>query len=409
MAWLVSKQGVCRPSGQGYPAICEVGRARPKPERSLTRRVKRASLRETRQGRRVNTINKMNIRTIDWKNGRVRIIDQTKLPQKLVYLNIDKIGVLSRAIKIMQVRGAPALGAAAALGVYLGVKDYSGSDWLGFSRKLNAAEKYIASSRPTARNLFWGIERVTTAALKNNRKPVFKIKKAILEEAEKIMQEDSLSCRKIGSYGAKLLKRDSKVLTICNAGILATIDYGTALGVIYSACDQGKKVKVFSCETRPLLQGSRLSSWELYKQGVDVTMIADNTAASLMAERKVDLVITGADRIAANGDSANKIGTLNLAILCKYHKIPFYIAAPKSTFDFKIKNGQGIKIEMRNPGEVTSILLKKSIAPAGAKVINPAFDVTPHELISAIITDKGVIRPPYIKNIRRVLRGNKCI
>lgn len=351
----------------------------------------------------------MNIRTIDWKNNKVRIIDQTKLPQRLVYLNIDKPADLWQAIKDLQVRGAPALGAAAALGVYLRIRNYPGVDWRGFSRKLNAAAKYIASARPTARNLFWGIERVCAAALKNNKQPVLKIKRAILDEAKRIMREDAVSCRKIGRYGAKLFKHNSRVLTICNAGILATIDYGTALGVIYSACGQGKKIKVFSCETRPLLQGSRLSTWELYKQGVDVTMIADNTASSLMAEKKVDLVIAGADRIAANGDSANKIGTFNLAILCKYHKIPFYIAAPISTFDFRIKSGKGIKIEMRNIREVTSILLKKSIAPIGAKAVNPAFDVTPYQLISGIITDKGIIRPPYIKNIRSIIGRSKCI
>jgi len=351
----------------------------------------------------------MNIRTIDWKNGKVRIIDQTQLPQKLVYLNIDKIEDLWRAIKTMQVRGAPALGAAAALGMYLGIRNYPGVDWSGFSRKLNAVARYISSSRPTARNLFWGMERVYGVALKNNKQPVSKIKQIILKEGKRIMQEDISSCRKIGFYGAQLLKHNSRVLTICNAGILATIDYGTALGVIYSACAQNKKIKVFSCETRPLLQGSRLSAWELYKQGVDVTMIADNTAASLMAQGKVDLVIAGADRIAANGDSANKIGTLNLAILCKYHKIPFYIAAPGSTFDFRIKSGREIKIEMRNTGEVTNILFKKRIAPAGVNAINPAFDVTAHQLISAIITDKGVIRPPYIENIRKIIGGNKCI
>jgi methylthioribose-1-phosphate isomerase len=275
----------------------------------------------------------------------------------------------------------------------------------GFKRKLSRASKYIASSRPTARNLFWGIERVCAIALKHSRKPVFKIKEAILDEAKKIMREDAYSCRRIGYYGAKLLKAGSRVLTICNAGILATIDYGTALGVIYSACRQGKQIKVFSCETRPLLQGSRLTAWELSKQGVDVMMIADNTAALLMADGKIDLVIAGSDRIAANGDAANKIGTMNLAILCKYHKIPFYIAAPKSTFDLKLKSGQGIKIEMRNPQEVTKILLKKNVAPRGAGAINPAFDVTPHQLISAIITDKGVIRKPYAKNIKRILKG----
>lgn len=351
----------------------------------------------------------MSIRTIDWKNNKIRLIDQTKLPQKLVYIDIDNLKSLWQAIKELKVRGAPALGAAAGLGMYLGVKDYPGADWLGFSRKLNTTAKYIAGSRPTARNLFWGIERICAVALKNRDEPVSKIKEIIFSESRKIMREDMLSCRKIGGYGAKLLKDNNRVLTICNAGILATIDYGTALGVIYSAQNQGKKIKVFSSETRPLLQGARLSAWELNKQGVDVTMIADNTAAWLMRNGEVDAVITGADRIAANGDSANKIGTFNLAILAKYHKIPCYIAAPKSTFDLKIKNGNGIEIEMRKREEVTKILLKKDTAPFGAKVLNPAFDVTPSRLISGIITDYGVIRSPYLKNIKKILRVEKCV
>ncbi|MFH1191725.1 MAG: S-methyl-5-thioribose-1-phosphate isomerase, partial [Candidatus Omnitrophota bacterium] len=196
---------------------------------------------------------------------------------------------------------------------------------------------------------------------------------------------------------------NDRVLTICNAGILATIDYGTALGVIYSAQKQGKKIKVFSSETRPLLQGSRLSTWELHKQGVDVTMIADNTAAKLMCDGQIDMVIAGADRIAANGDTANKIGTFNLAVLAKYHAIPFYIAAPFSTFDLKIKNKTGIKIETRKPEEITRILFKKEIAPKKAKVFNPAFDLTPYQLISGIITDKGIIRMPYSQNIKKIL------
>lgn len=345
----------------------------------------------------------MYIRTIDWKNNQVRIIDQTKLPQKFVYINIDNLKDLWQAIKILQVRGAPALGAAAALGVYLGIKDYPGLDWSGFNRKLNVVAKYLASSRPTARNLFWGIERVCAQAKDNQEQPISKIKQIILAEAKLIMQEDRVACRKIGDYGAKLLKNNSRVLTICNAGILATIDYGTALGVIYSAAKQGKKIKVFSSETRPLLQGCRLSAWELNQQGIDVRMIADNTAASLMKDGLIDIVIAGADRIAANGDSANKIGTYNLAILCQYHKIPFYIAAPKSTVDLKIKSGKSIKIEMRQGKEVTQILFQKNIAPIGAKVLNPAFDVTDHRLISGIITEKGIIRPPYSKMLRKVL------
>ena len=345
----------------------------------------------------------MHIRTIDWKSNKIRIIDQTKLPCKLVYINIDRLKDLWQAIKIMQVRGAPALGAAAALGMYLGIKDYLGSDEIKFSQRINVVAKYIGSSRPTARNLFWGIERIKRVALANKGRSVFKIKQIILAEAKLIMREDMLVCRKIGFYGAKLLKNNSRVLTICNAGILATIDYGTALGVIYSACAAGKQIKVFSCETRPLLQGARLSTWELHKQGVDVTLIADNTAAALMAEGLIDIVITGADCIAANGDTANKIGTFNLAILAKYHSIPFYVAAPRSTFDLKIKDQAGIKIEMRKPREITSILFEKDIAPAKAKVVNPAFDLTPGELISGIITEDGIIRMRYLQNIKRIL------
>ena len=346
----------------------------------------------------------MNIRTIDWKNNKVRLIDQTKLPQRLVYIDIDNPKDLWRAIKIMQVRGAPALGAAGALGVYLGIKNYSGRNWQGFECALKKAAKYIASSRPTARNLFFGIERVCAAAKRNKHETIFKIKQSILSEAKKIMQEEMVSCRRIGSFGAKLFKDNSTVLTICNAGILATIDYGTALGVIYSAKEQGKKIKVFSSETRPLLQGARLSAWELHKKGIAVTMIADNTAAKLMCDGEIDIVITGADRIAANGDCVNKIGTLNLAILAKYHNVPFYIAAPQSTFDLKVNCGRNIKIEMRKACEVAKILMTRNIAPAGAKVWNPAFDITPYRLISGIITDKGIIKLPYFKNIKKAFK-----
>ncbi|MFH0917981.1 MAG: S-methyl-5-thioribose-1-phosphate isomerase [Candidatus Omnitrophota bacterium] len=350
----------------------------------------------------------MNVRTGDWKNITIRIIDQTKLPQKLVHVDIDRLKDLWQAIKIMQVRGAPALGAAAGLGMYLGIKDYPGSDWSKFSRRLNATARYIGSSRPTARNLFWGIERISAVALANQKQPISKIKQLILAQAQLIMRQDMAACRKIGAYGAKLLKDRSKVLTICNAGILATIDYGTALGVIYSACAQGKKIKVFTSETRPLLQGARLSTWELYQQGVDVTLIADNTAAKLMRDGEIDIVITGADRIAANGDTANKIGTFNLAVLAKYHGIPFYVAAPRSTFDLKTKNAAAIKIEMRQTAEVTKILFKRKVASPKAKVFNPAFDLTPQQLISAIVTDYGIIRPPYLKNISKIFKENKC-
>lgn len=348
----------------------------------------------------------MGIRTIDWKNEKIRIVDQTKLPLKLVYLNIGSLPKLWRAIKVMQVRGAPALGAAAALGMYLGIKDYSGSDVAGFNRKLKSCAKYIGSSRPTARNLFWGIEQILNVAQTNRKQPVARIKQAILAKAKSIMQQDMAVCRKLGDCGAKLLKPGSRILTICNAGILATIDYGTALGVVYSAAAAGKQVKVYSCETRPLLQGARLSAWELSRQGVEVTMIADNTAAKLMQEGLIDAVITGADRIAANGDAANKIGTFNLAVLAKYHRIPFYIAAPKSTFDLSLKDQSEIKIELRQAAEVTTLLFKKQIAPAGARVLNPAFDITPHQLITGIITEEGLILKLTPHNIRKILKEN---
>ena len=335
----------------------------------------------------------MNMRTIEWKNNKIKIIDQTKLPGKLEYLYIKDLETLWHAIRELKVRGAPALGAAAALGIYLGIRDANKKNFKDFAALIDKTAKYIASSRPTARNLFWGIERMASVAVRNKEKPMSAIKKLMFREAEKIIEEDREACRKIGDFGSALLKSGDSVLTVCNAGILATIDYGTALGVIYRAHEKGKKIKVFACETRPLLQGARLTAWELKKKGIDVTLICDNMAASLMHEGKIDKVITGADRIVSNGDSANKIGTYGLAILAKYHKIPFYVAAPMSTFDTEISTGKDIPIEQRPREEVTELFFKKPIAARGVKVYNPAFDVTPHELITAIITDKGIINP----------------
>jgi methylthioribose-1-phosphate isomerase len=348
------------------------------------------------------------INTIVWEKNKVRIINQVKLPLKLEFINLDDLHELWKAIRSLKVRGAPALGAAAALGVYLGVKDLKTVSWKKFHSRLKKVIRYIGSSRPTARNLFWGLERVYQTACANKTKPVSRLKQLILLEAKHILEEDKASCRKMGSFGEKLLKDGATVMTICNAGALATVDYGTALGVIYSAKVKGKRIKVFACETRPLLQGSRLTAWELDQCGVDVTLISDNTAASLMSEKKIDLVITGADRISANGDAANKIGTFNLAILAKYHKIPFYIAAPVSTFDQSISSGSLIPIEMRPADEVRMLLGKKLIASAKARVLNPAFDVTPAVLISGIITECGVIRPVNKKNIRKIIGEYKC-
>lgn len=345
------------------------------------------------------------LRTIQWKNNAIRIIDQTKLPGKLEYLEIRDLRTLWQAIKLLRLRGAPALGVASGLGVYLGIKDCAAKNFLEFKARLEKVINYLAHSRPTARNLFWGLERMRNVALENKDKSVGEIKKIIFQEAEAMAEEDREACRRIGAYGAKLIRDKDTVLTVCNAGILATIDYGTALGVLYRAKEEGKRVKVFACETRPLLQGARLTAWELKRKGLPVTLICDNMAAALMRQGKIKKVIAGADRIAANGDTANKIGTQNLAVLAKYHRLPFYIAAPHSTFDLKIKSAKAIPIEERNPKEVTTLFFKKTIAPKGVKVYNPAFDVTPSELISAIITDKGIIRKPYRKNIARVLKG----
>lgn len=345
----------------------------------------------------------MDIRTIEWKNGKIKLIDQTKLPGSFEYIYIDDLKDLWHAIKVLKVRGAPALGAAAALGAYLGVKNSRAKSFSEFNAQLDKVISYIASSRPTARNLFWGLERIRRAASQNKDKQVDLIKKLLFKEANAIVEEDRASCRRIGYFGAKLVNKNDTILTVCNAGILATIDYGTALGVIYRAEEEGKNIKVFACETRPLLQGARLTAWELNKKGIDVTLNCDNMAAALMAQGKIDKVIAGADRIAANGDSANKIGTYSLAVLANFHKIPFYIAAPKSTFDLSIKSGKEIPIEQRSHTEVTGLFSKASIAAKNVKVFNPAFDVTPHQLITAIITDKGVIKAPYAKNIPKIL------
>lgn len=348
----------------------------------------------------------MRINTIKWQGNKIKIINQTRLPHKLEYSYIGNLRQLWRAIKLLEVRGAPALGAAAGLGVYLGIKDSRASNFSQFNKDLKKVIRYLGTSRPTARNLFWALERMYNAAFKNRRRPVSVIKRLLLNEAKKIIDEDKVACRKIAYYGCRLINNKDRILTICNAGVLATIDYGTALSPIYRAKEQGKDIKVFACETRPLLQGARLTMWELKKKGVDATLICDNAAASLMAQGKIDKVIVGADRIALNADTANKVGTYGLAILAKYHNIPFYVAAPISTLDLKTKTGSAIIIEERKREEVTHFFNIKT-APAGVKVFNPAFDITKHDLINAIITDRGIIKPPYRSNILAVIRGNK--
>ena len=337
----------------------------------------------------------MPVQTIKWKNEKVRIIDQTKLPHKLVYLDIKDVRSMWHAIKKLKVRGAPAIGVAGAFGAVLGIRNIKTDKYEVFKRRLNEVIKYLISCRPTAVNLFWALERMRKCAEKNKAKPVEKIKILFLREALKITEEDKICCRRMARHGAKLIKNGDCILTHCNAGGLATVDYGTALGVLFEANRQGKRIKVFVDETRPLLQGARLTTWELLKEKIDVTLICDNMAASLMEKGKIDKIFVGADRIARNGDVANKIGTYNLAVLAKYHKIPFYVVAPLSTFDVSLSSGNDIPIEERHQDEVRTVMGKR-IAPKNVKVYNPAFDVTPAKLVTAIITEDGV-RPSLCK------------
>jgi len=341
----------------------------------------------------------MPVPTIEWKNNRLKIIDQVLLPGRLGFIYCNNVESVWKAIKEMNIRGAPALGVAAAFGVYLGVRD---SD-KNFFKDLEKTIKYIARSRPTARNLFWALERMKKRACLCEKIPVAKIKKALLQEAREILKEDKSICRNMGKFGQKLIKSGDIILTHCNAGGLATADYGTALGVIFSAHRAGKKIKVFVDETRPVLQGARLTAWELIREGVKTTLISDNMAASLMKKGKIDKIIVGADRIARNGDVANKIGTYNVAVLAAYHKIPFYVAAPLSTIDANIKTGKYIPIEERDPDEIRKIG-GIYIAPKKVNVYNPAFDVTPSNLVTAIITEKGILRKPFIKSIKKVFK-----
>jgi methylthioribose-1-phosphate isomerase len=303
------------------------------------------------------------------------------------------------------VRGAPAIGVAAAMGMVVGMQKLSAQDSDGFKQRLDEVSAYLRTSRPTAVNLFWALDRMEARALPHiNEATVDQLKQIMLAEALAIEEEDRRMCRAIGAVGATLIGANQGVLTHCNAGGLATADYGTALAVMFTAAEQGTKFHVFADETRPLLQGARLTTWELQQRGIDVTLICDNMAAQVMKEKRVDLVITGADRIAANGDTANKIGTYGVALLAKAHGIPFYVAAPSSTFDMKLANGDAIPIEQRDSREVTHGL-GKQIAPDGVKVYNPAFDVTPAHLIAAIITEKGLVRPVNAENVRNVVKA----
>ena len=345
----------------------------------------------------------MPVPTIAWSKAGVKLIDQRLLPRRFKYIYCEDVEQLWQAIRTLAVRGAPAIGIAAAFGVVLGTRKTRAKDFTRFYKRLNKVCQYLNSSRPTAVNLNWALERIKAAARKNRDESVPRLKRLLLEEALRMLAEDEEICRRLAKFGSGLLKDKDRVLTHCNAGGLATSGYGTALGVFYMAKEEGKRLKVYAGETRPLLQGARLTTWELQKSGIDVTLLCDNMAADLMGKDKIDKVIVGADRIASNGDTANKIGTYSLAVLAKAHHIPFYVIAPVSSFDFKLKEGRGIPIEQRDKKEVTEWGGVK-IAPRNTKVYNPAFDVTPHKLISAIVTENGILRPPYKRNLKKAQR-----
>jgi methylthioribose-1-phosphate isomerase len=336
-------------------------------------------------------------------SGQLQLIDQTLLPTELREIVCNDVEAVWEAIKTLRVRGAPAIGIAAAYGTVLGVRNAVQENSEAFFARVEQVTKYLAESRPTAVNLFWALDRMSARAqaLRGTHSP-HAITAALLTEAQQIHEEDRALCHAIGRHGAELLAAGSGVLTHCNAGGLATAEYGTALSVFFTCQDQGKALHVFVDETRPLLQGARLTAWELVQRQIPATLICDNMAAQVMREGRIQAVVVGADRIAANGDTANKIGTYSVAVLAHAHQIPFYVAAPSTTFDLTIQSGEQIPIEQRAAAEITHGF-GRTTAPEGVQVYNPAFDVTPARLIAGIITERGVIRPVNEEQIRRML------
>ena len=330
---------------------------------------------------------------VEWAGGRIRILDQTRLPEEILYLGIDRVEDLAEAVRRLRVRGAPAIGIAAAFGVALAAHADKG-EASGFVSRIRAAVSMLAGTRPTAVNLFWALRRMEKVLDGCEREPPDTVRARLLAEALAIQDEDRAVCRKIGGYGAGLLPDPATVLTHCNAGGLATSGFGTALGVVYAAAESGKTVRVIAGETRPLMQGARLTAWELKQAGIGVTVICDSAAGAVLMNQKVDCVLVGADRIAADGDAANKVGTYSLSVLAKAHHVPFYVAAPASTFDLSIRSGADIPIEERGREEV-ALFRGKTLVPEGVPVFNPAFDVTPGSNITAFITEFGILCPPF--------------
>ncbi len=342
--------------------------------------------------------------TIAWQDGEIVMVDQRKLPTQEVYVRCRSGADVARAIKTMVIRGAPAIGVAAAMGLALAMRRSTAKGTRQFAAEFQKTCNTLAATRPTAVNLFWAIERMrhAFAAAAQAGASAQEIAAALEREADRIHDDDVASCRAIGAHGAEAVPEGARILTHCNAGALATAGYGTALGVIRAAAERGKLREVYADETRPFLQGARLTAWELVRDGIPTTVITDNMAGALMREGAIDFVVVGADRIAANGDVANKIGTYTVAVLAREHGLPFYVAAPRSTIDLATPDGTGIPIEERPAREVTHVGTAQ-LAPAGAGVRNPAFDVTPHRFVTGIITERGILRPPFDESLRRVM------
>jgi len=343
------------------------------------------------------------VNAIEWVDGKIIMLDQSKLPFEVTFIECTDYIQVAEGIRKLWIRGAPAIGIAAAMGIVLGAQDIKANNFNEFKKRLEPIFNEMLSTRPTAVNIKWAVERIRKFLKENRRESVDRLKELLIDEAKKILEEDIEVNKAIGKWGAELIKDGNTILTHCNAGALATGGYGTATAPMFVAREQGKKFEVIVDETRPVLQGARLTAWELMQKGIPVTLITDNTAGALMNMGEIDLVIVGTDRTARNGDVANKIGTYTVAVLCKVHKIPFYVAAPLSSIDFSISSGKYIPIEERGPEEVTHIFGKCQIAPVGVKVRNIAFDVTPHKYVTAIITEKGIFKP---RDIRKLMKNN---
>ncbi len=339
------------------------------------------------------------VKAIEWINGKVVILDQSKLPLEVIFIECSDYRIVAECIRTLKIRGAPAIGIAAAMGISLGAQEIKAGNFKEFIKALESIFNDMLSTRPTAVNIRWAIERMKTFLMEKRDEPVDRLKELLIDESNRILEEDIEVNKAIGKWGAEFIQDGNTILTHCNAGALATGGYGTATAPMFVAREQGKHFEVFADETRPVLQGARLTAWELMQEGISVTLIPDSAAGAFMKMGKIDLVIVGTDRTARNGDVANKIGTYTLAVLCKEHKIPFYVAAPLSSIDFSISTGRKIPIEERGCEEVTHILGKYQIAPVGVKTRNLAFDVTPHKYVTAIITEKGAFKPKNLKNL----------